>query len=227
MTGGLGAGACGINSSSSGVVTITGNIINTSSALAYGGLYPPTYSPAGNANYIQYGNNKYPPQLDDWEVLHDTPHGDRTGTLAASNIGAATGTTDLSPDILKNGEQVDDVTGSFAGGGGLSAQEVANALLLAPLGEPAPGSVMDRLDAKVSCAAPAPLIRPRRPFCWRPPNPITPRRKPATCRRPAKWPTPCSHATSQAWKPRPGERPSQRSCWRPPTRRIPKTMPDS
>ena len=39
---------------------------------------------------------------------------------------------------------------ALAGGCGLSAQDVANALLLTPLGAPASGSVMDRLDAKVS-----------------------------------------------------------------------------
>ena len=72
-----------------------------------------TYTPSAS-NYIQIGSNKYPPQLPAAKVLHGTAHGNLTGTLAASNIGTATGTTNLSAAILKSGEHVDDVTGTLS-----------------------------------------------------------------------------------------------------------------
>jgi hypothetical protein len=68
-------------------------------------------------NIVNSDMSKYPAASN---VYSGTDRGDGvTGTLHASNISAAAGSgSNLSAGILKNGETVDDITGTYAGGSG-------------------------------------------------------------------------------------------------------------
>lgn len=114
VTGGIASGAYGIIGSGT-----SNNITVTNGNLVYSSIQTPpisgqfTYNPS-DSNYIQIGGQQFPMQLAASKVLHGTVHGSIIGTLAASNIGTATGTTNLTGAILKSGEQVDDVTGNLS-----------------------------------------------------------------------------------------------------------------
>jgi len=133
ITAGSALNAYSINTSA-GTITVTGNIINNASIHAVNG--PIIYNP-GPKNYIQYPapgstTKKYYYDIPGAaNTLHNDTVAGVTGTLYASNIGTALGSgSNLSAGILKSGETVDDVKGTYSasGGGGVSKSRVFGGL---------------------------------------------------------------------------------------------------
>jgi len=135
ITGGTGLSATGIYNATTGQVTLSGTVTLTQGikGAAYEGYAPAWNLTTGYAKFYtgasfgQAANTNFYPSsyLPTAKYVYYTQKiGDAStqGTLKASTISEAAGSgSNLSPDILKSGEIVDDVTGTMSSGGGACA----------------------------------------------------------------------------------------------------------